>query len=103
MPAAGVPRVTTPPRGQMTGHVHDSIPQREELCRGQGLREEIGQVVMGGHERHTNVVCFDEFSNEEMLPLDMLHAGVVLRIVGHIDGRLIVALQVRRLAEVMHT
>ena len=71
-------------------HIHNFVTKVEESLAGQGLGEEIGHVVLGGHERHTELTIFDALADEVMSPLDMLRLRVVLRVVGKIDGRLVV-------------
>ena len=43
-------------------------------------------------------MILDQLADEEMAALHVFHLPVVLRVVGHIDGRLIVQVEVRGLA-----
>ena len=75
-------------------HVHDPITHGEEDTRWQGLREEVRQVVSGADERHVHLQVLDELANEEVPPSDVFGTLVMLRVVGQIDGRLVVDEQV---------
>ena len=70
--------------------IHNSIAQIEEFLRRERFREEVREILVGGNERDDDVAILDALANEEMAPLDVLHAAAVLRVVGHGDRRLVV-------------
>ena len=61
---------------------------------------------MSGYKGHNNLHVLDAFANEEVPALDMLHAPMMLRVVGHRNARLVIHREVRRglnrIAEVGH-
>ena len=44
----------------------------------QRLREEVSQVVRGSHERHNDTSRFDQLPDEEVAPLDVFGALMML-------------------------
>ena len=70
----------------MSRHVHHLVAHVEERLTREGLREEVGDVVRSGHERHPKFAVLDALTDEIMTPLDVLSLRVVLRIVREVDG-----------------
>ena len=88
-------RYNTPPWPSTLTHVHNLVAHGEEDAGAEWLREEVCKIVDSAHERTTNLVIFHELAYKEVTTLHVLHASVVLGVVGHIDGRLVVDEQVR--------
>ena len=83
-------RYNTPPWPITHTHVHDPITHRKEHASTQRFSEEVGKIVDGAHEWTPNLVLFHKLTHEEVTTFDVFHPTVVLRVVGHIDGRLVV-------------
>ena len=65
--------------------VHDDPPEAEEGLRSMHrLGEEVGDVVGGPDERDLDLEGLDHVAHEEVSPLDVLHALVLLRVVGDV-------------------
>ena len=60
-------------RARRIFHVHNLVPQVEEVLAHEGLREEVSDVVGRRHKRNSNFALFDTFPNKEVTPLDMLN------------------------------
>ena len=88
-------RYNAPPWPITHTHVHDTITHGEEHTSTKRFGEEVSEIVDGAHERTPNLVIFHQLAHEEVTTLDVLHPTVVLRVVGHIDGRLVVNEHVR--------
>ena len=93
--------LSTPPRSRNPGwltqvlrHVHDLVTQRKERRAHERLGEQVRDIVRSGHEGDANAVTFNELPHEEVPTVDMLHAAVVLRVVGYIDGRAVVNVEI---------
>ena len=71
-------------------HIHDQITHGKEGFLAEGLREEVGQVVHRAHERDNDGVILHFFSNEEVSPVYVFSAGVMLRVVCKVTPRLII-------------
>ena len=80
-------------RARRIFHIHNLVPQVEEVFTHEGLCEEVSDVVSRRYERNSNFALFDTFSNKEMTSLDMFNPGVMFRIVGQIDRGFVVKLQ----------
>ena len=87
-------RYNTPPWLVTRTHIHDLVTHWEEDIRTQRLGEEIRQVVHSANERASNLVVFDQLTNKEVTTLDVFHTSVVLRVISHINRRLVVHEQV---------
>ena len=87
-------RYNTPPWPSALTYVHDSVTHGEEDTGAERFREEVSKIVDGTHKRTTNLVIFHELTNEEVAAFYVFHAPMMLRVVGHIDGRLVVDEQV---------
>ena len=74
-------RSQTPPRG---------------LLAGERLGEEVCDVVVGAHVRHDDLVRLDHVAHEEVPPLHVLHAVVVLGVVRDVARGLAVGAERRR-------
>ena len=73
--------------------IHNLIPDTEEVLRIKSLGEEIGQVLVSGHEGDDDLVILNAFAYKEVATLDVLHLGMMLWIVGGRDGRLTIAVE----------
>ena len=71
--------------------IHDNFAQSEESLRRKMLCEEVSQIVVGTDKGNANGVVFDCFANEKVAALDMFGTIVMLRIIGQIAGRGVVA------------
>ena len=58
------------------------------------LRKEVGDVVNSSHERDSEAVILDQLAHVEVAAVDMLHAPMVLGVVGDVDGGLVVEMKV---------
>ena len=75
-------------------YIHDDVAESEERRGEKGFSKEVRYVVHGGHEGDTNTMFFDKFTNEEVTSIYMLHTSVMLRIIGNVNGRLVVDIKV---------
>lgn len=73
------------PRGVL--HVHHLVTQAEEVLTHDRLREEVGDILVSWNEGDTQLTILDTLADEVVAPLDVLRLGVVLRIIGEVDGR----------------
>ena len=65
--------------------VHDEATQSAELGRVlHGLREDVTEVLLGRHEGHLEFERLNHVADEEVAALHVLHAVVVLRVVGDV-------------------
>ena len=64
--------------------VHDDSTHGVELSRAERLRKEVGDVVVGAHEGHLDLELFDHVAYEEVPAQHVLHAVMVLRVVGDV-------------------
>ena len=78
--------------------VHDLVAQREEPFRGQRFSEEVCEVLVGLDVRHDDFTIFHHLSDEEMPPINMLSACMMLWIVSKITSPFIVFEELNRFA-----
>ena len=76
--------------------VHDDSTHGVELSRAERLRKEVGDVVVGAHVGHLELERLHHVPHEEVPSLHMLHAVVVLRVVGDVARALAVGVKRRR-------
>ena len=93
--------LSTPPRSRNPGwltqvlrHVHDLITQWEERRAHERLGEQVRDIVRSGYEGDANTVALNELPHEEVPTVDVFHAAVVLRVVGYIDGRAVINVEI---------
>ena len=60
-------------------HVHDTITHGEKGPSREWLGEEVSKVVLGTHERDTQLVLLDALANKEMSAFDVLHPTLMCR------------------------
>ena len=70
--------------------IHDYVTHGEESFVAQWLCEEVGEIICGSHEGHDDSEVFDLFAYEEMTPVDILCARMVLWVVREIASGLII-------------
>eukprot|EP00966_Prymnesium_polylepis_P167398 3870077-Prymnesium_polylepis.1 len=75
--------------------VHDAIVHRKERFWAEHLGEEVGIVVRARHEGDHDLQILHTLTHEVVTPVDVLHAQMVLRVVGHGDRRLVVNREAR--------
>ena len=67
---------------RVPSYVHDNISHGKENFGVEGFREEVGEVVYRADERHGEHALFDFLADEEVAPIDMFGASMVLWIIG---------------------
>jgi hypothetical protein len=95
----GVGFGSTPPRGRdprSTFMIWSRIGKNTLARSGFVKKSARTQVVDGRDKWATNLMVLDQFTDKEMTAFDVLDFALMLRIVGHIDGRFVVDEQVWR-------
>ena len=82
----------------MRADIHDGVTQREELRSGESLGKEVGEVVRRGNKWYPESVVLHALAHKEVTSFDVLHAGVVLRVVGDVDGSFVVDVELHTLS-----
>ena len=68
-----------------------------------GLSKEVCEVINRVDIGHRELTVLDTFPNEEVTTLDMLDAVVMFRVVGEVNGGLVVAPEFNRFVLVLET
>ena len=76
-----------------SSHIHDQVSHSKECLLPKRLRKEVGEIIRCTHERNDDRVVLHFFSNEEMSPINMFRARVMLRIVSQVAASLVVHAQ----------
>ena len=82
--------ITTCIQRRVSRDVHNAVSQCKETFGRKGLREEVRDVFIRLNEGHADLPALDRLSNEEMPTLDMLRTLMVFRVIGEVDGPLVV-------------
>ena len=73
--------------------VHDRVTKHEEPRWFERLGEEVCKIEVRANERDLNLHALYALSHEEVTPVYVLHARVMLWVIGNRDGGLIVYAQ----------
>ena len=71
-------------------NVHDLITHGPKRPRRLHFREEVSNVVMRSHERHTQFMFLHTLAHIEVMSFDVLHPTMVFRIVADINAGAVV-------------
>ena len=86
----------TPPRNSSVGYNAQTGTKIIKQCRRQPLGHDVGELLSSRDVEHANVSDGDLLANKVDVQLDVLHAAMVHRVLGEVDGRNIVAVDDRR-------
>eukprot|EP00966_Prymnesium_polylepis_P111458 2578081-Prymnesium_polylepis.2 len=64
--------------------IHDSVAQRVEVFGVQWFREEVGDVLSGGHVRDDDELLLNELANVKVAALDVLNPLMMLGVIGQV-------------------